>query len=137
LGPLLDTQTNVNRATSDDPEVAALISRANKDYDSLKDEEIIRLQFVFYNHFNQWHLAFTTQRHSLLDDEMLAVVTRGYAGYMQSSVAFQRMWEACGYAYDEAFQAHVNKVITGSEIQHQFPGFSRGSPSNRHGETDT
>ena len=131
----MDTQTNVNRATSDDPEVAALIVRANKDYDSLKDEEIVRLQFVFYNHFNQWHLAFTTQQKSLMDDEMLNVVTRGYIGYLQSSVAFQRMWEACGYAYDEAFRSYVDDVIENSALKHQFPGFSREAPGEKSTES--
>ena len=105
--------------------MAALIARANQDYDSLKDEEIIRLQFIFYNHFNQWHLAFTTQKNALLDDEMLTVVNRGYKGYLQSSVAFQRMWEACGYAYDKEFQDHVEKIIKDLGIQHHFPGFAR------------
>ena len=133
----IDTQTNVNRATSDDPEVASLIARANADYDSLSDEEIIRLQFVFYNHFNQWHLAFTTQRKALLDDEMLTVVNRGYMGYLQSSVAFQRMWEACGYAYDDAFQSHVTKIIADAEIHHQFPGFSRESPTENSVGSET
>ncbi len=126
----IDTQTNVNRAMSDDPEIAALVARANRDYESLSDEELVRLQFIMFNHFNQWHLAFTTQRNSMLESEMFRTIVRGYTGYMQSSVAFQKMWEACGYAYDRAFQEHVASVIADSGGQHQYPGLSREAISD-------
>ena len=118
----IDAQMNANRGVSDDPEISTLIANANKDYELLSESELIRLQFVFWNHFNQWHLAFTTQKHSMLETEMFDVVTRGYSGYIQSSVAFRNMWKASSFAYDKAFQEHVESVIAGASDAPNYPG---------------
>lgn len=47
----LDTQVNVNRALSDDPDVTALVDKTNQDFDSLKSADLLRPQMIFYNHF--------------------------------------------------------------------------------------
>ena len=133
----IDTQANVNRGVSDDAEMAALVARAENDFESLSDEELIRLQFVFFNHFNQWHFAFTSRQKSLLEEEMFSTVARGYTGYMQSSTAFQRMWEVCGFAYDEQFRKFVEQLIADSKMQHQYPGFRGTAPPNKSVESDT
>lgn len=119
----IDAQMNANRGVSDDPEISALIANANNDYDSLSEPELIRLQFVFWNHFNQWHLAFTLQKHSMLETEMLDVIIRGYSGYIHSSLAFRKMWRALSFAYDKAFQEHVESVIEGTTDAPNYPGF--------------
>ncbi|MGR8948215.1 MAG: hypothetical protein ACU84Q_09230 [Gammaproteobacteria bacterium] len=107
----VDTQVNVNRALSDDSDVTALVDKANQDFDSLTGAELLRLQMIFYNHFTQWNVAFTNNEYALVDAEKWQLVVRGYELFMQHTPALQRMWEYCGFVYDDAFKEHVGSVI--------------------------
>ncbi len=74
----VDTQVSVNRGLSDEPGVTELVDRANTDFASLSNAELLRLQMVFYNHFTQWNVAFTNNKLSLVDREKWQLVEHGY-----------------------------------------------------------
>ena len=107
----VDTQVNVNRALSDTPEVTVLIDKANQEFDSLTTAELLRLQMEFYNHFTQWNVAFTNNKHELVETEKWELVAHGYSLFMQNTPALHRMWEYCGFVYDDAFKTHVDEII--------------------------
>ena len=65
----VDTQVNVNRALSDNPDVCCLVDKANEDFEALTSPELLRLQMVFYNYFTQWNVAFTNNGYALFDIE--------------------------------------------------------------------
>jgi hypothetical protein len=111
----VDTQVNVNRGLTDDPEITMLVARANEDFDSLTSAELLRLQHVLYNHFAQWMVAFTNQRMDLLDSDEWGMVARGYELFVQSLPAAGRMWELCGFVFDEAFRNYVDSVVSRAE----------------------
>ncbi len=111
---LLVTQSSANRSITDNAEVCDLIDRGNKDFKSLTDAELIRLQFVMYEHFNQWWFAFSTGQKSLLEGEMWESITRGYIQVVQSSPVFREMWEICGSVYDPKFRDHVDAAMASS-----------------------
>ena len=69
----------------------------------------------------------------MLDADMLQVITRGYAGYARSSVAFRNMWRASAYAYDEGFQSYVESVIDESALAPDYPGFAQSPRENSPG----
>ena len=108
------TQSSVNHSITDNAEVCELIDRANKDFKSLTDAELIRLQFVMYEHFNQWQFAFATGQKSLLEDEMWETYTHGYTHWAQTTPAFREMWEICKPAYNAKFRDHVDAAIASS-----------------------
>ena len=107
----VDTQVNVNRALSDDPEVASLVDKANQDFSALTSAELLRLQMIFYNHFTQWNVAFTNNNYALVDTEKWELVARGYELFMRQSPALQQMWKYCGFVYDEPFKQHVETLM--------------------------
>ena len=74
----VDTQVSVNRGLSDEPGATELVDRANTDFASLSNAELLRLKMVFYNHFTQWNVAFTNNKLSLVDREKWQLVERGY-----------------------------------------------------------
>jgi len=111
LHQFMDTQTSANLGIVDNADVAELIDKANKDFSSLSDAEIIRLQFVFYNHFNQWLYALKTRDKALIDKDTWDGILRGYSLLIQSSPAFLEMWKYCGSVYPSEFVAHVEGMI--------------------------
>ena len=96
----LVTQSSANHSITDNAEVCELIDKANKDFASLTDPELIRLQFVMYEQFNQWQFAFATGRKSLLERELWDTYTWGYTQAVATSPAFQKMLDICCPAYD-------------------------------------
>jgi len=108
----LVTQSSANHSITDNAEVCELIDKANTDFSSLTNPEMIRLQFVMYEQFNQWQFAFATGRKSLLEKELWDTFTRGYTQVAATLPAIQRMWEICGSAYDPKFRAHVDAAIS-------------------------
>ena len=74
----VDTQVSVNRGLSDEPGATELVDRANTDFASLSNAELLRLKMVFYNHFTQWNVAFTNNKLSLVDREKWQLVEHGY-----------------------------------------------------------
>ena len=108
---LVVTQSSANHSITDNPDVCELIDRANKDYASLSDAELIRLRFVMYEHFNQWQFAFATSRKSILERELLETYSRGYTQVAATLPAFRNMWDICGSAYDPDFRSHVDAAM--------------------------
>ena len=108
---LLVSQSSANRCIIDNAEVCDLIDRANKDFKSVTDAELIRLEFVMYEHFNQWWFAFATGQKSLLEGEMRESITRGYKQVVQNSPVFREMWGKCGSVYDPKFRDHVDEAL--------------------------
>ncbi len=117
LYQFLDNQTGANLGIIDNADVAELIDRANKNMSELSDAEIIRLQFVFSNHFNQWLYAFKTRQKSLIDVDTWDGILRGYSLLMKSSPAFNAMWEYCGSVYPTDFIRHVQEIIVSVGIK--------------------
>lgn len=111
----LVTQSSANHSITDNADVCELIDKANKDFGSLTDPEIIRLQFVMYEQFNQWQFAFSTGQKLLLERELWDTYTRGYTQTVSALPALQKMWEICGPAYDPKFRAHVDAAIATGE----------------------
>jgi len=74
----VDTQVSVNRGLSDEPGATELVDRANTDFASLSNAELLRLKMVFYNHFTQWNVAFTNNKLSLVDREKWQLVEHEY-----------------------------------------------------------
>ena len=74
----VDTQVSVNRGLCDEPGATELVDRANTDFASLSNAELLRLKMVFYNHFTQWNVAFTNNKLSLVDREKWQLVEHEY-----------------------------------------------------------
>lgn len=108
-----------NNVISENSEVSELIVRANDDFGSLTPAELIRLQFVFYNHFNQWLYAYESQERSLMEEPMWRGIIRGYCSLAASSSAFREMWKICGPVYQDSFRNHVDEAL--KQVEGQAP----------------
>ena len=117
LHQYLTTQTIANNVVGENGEIADLVVRANENFAELSASERVQLQFVFYNHFNQWLFAFESQKRLLIEDEMWAGVIRGYSLLAASSPAFREMWKICRSVYQEGFRDHVDKALEENEFE--------------------
>jgi len=107
----LNTQTEANRAMSDDPEICELMGRADTDFSGLSPAEMTRLRLVYFNYFNQWDFAHDARGKSLLDGRTWGKINKGYTLMAKTSPGFCLTWQLIGETYDEKFKAHVDGVI--------------------------
>jgi hypothetical protein len=108
---LFDTTVEVNDKIADDPILAALIAKASTDFDSLSNEEYIRLQYLYANFFTLWHSAYTNNQAGFLTDNAWTVWDNGTKIMLSNQSVMRRIWEDFDGMYDEDFRAYANKII--------------------------
>ena len=107
----IDSTVPLNGAIAADGNLAALIAKANQDYESLAPGEQIQLQFMYVNYFNLWHSAFWNHKENLVPHQAWRLWNNGMVGLLTEQIACRIAWEGIRTMYDEAFQTHVDKLI--------------------------
>ena len=102
----VDTQVSVNRGLSDEPGATELVDRANTDFASLSNAELLRLKMVFYNHFTQWNVAFTNNKLSLVDREKWQLVEHEY----ELLSITRRRQRKCGNTVDLSTMKNLSRM---------------------------
>ena len=100
----------VNNSIGNDEQVAALIARANEEYDALLPGEKIQLQYIYVNYYNLWHNAFWSFKENLLPHYTWTLWNNGMGGVMSEQIAARHAWDNIKVMYDDEFQRHVEKV---------------------------
>jgi hypothetical protein len=107
---LMDSQNEVNRNISSNPDVNALIEKATKDFDSLSNEEIRQLRFAYFGFFNIWHIAYQNFHRGMLEKHVLEEWERGAAWMLSTDPAAKAVWDDLSAVYDPVFRTHINKL---------------------------
>ncbi len=93
-------------------DITDIYVRANKDYDSLSEAELVRLIILVTNLFRAWENAFIEHRDGSLDEDVWRALSREYTQPM-AAPSFQRIWSLRKQNYDPDFQKHVESVEPG------------------------
>lgn len=106
---MLDTLHSLRLAVSQDPELARLLIKANREYESLTPEEVLRFDQFAEDFLSLWsHMQLQHQR-SLLDAELWQAWDAGYRRAFEAP-GFRRAWELGKDTFPAAFRRHVDGV---------------------------
>ena len=108
---LVEAQNETNRAIIDNPELSALVNKANENFDALSHEETTRLIFYYFNYFNLWQIAFANTKRGILEPYLLEEWDRGYGIVFRTNVSGRRIWAITKEAYDPEFREHTERII--------------------------
>ena len=108
---LMDSQNEVNRNISSNPEVNALIEKATKDLGALTNEEIRQLRFAYFGFFNIWHIAYQNYQRGMLEKPVLQEWERGAAWMLSTDPAAKSVWDDLSPVYEPVFRNHINKLV--------------------------
>jgi hypothetical protein len=106
-----DSTVALQAVLANDPELAALIPKANEDIDSISPGEHLQLQYFYTSHFNLWHSAFLNKQEGLLSEPAWNVWHRGMTLILGNQIACRQAWLQIAEIYDAEFQAYVNSII--------------------------
>jgi hypothetical protein len=101
----------VNCRVGENPEIAALMVKANVDYDSIDLADQFRLHMLFINWFTLWHSAFVNYKDEVLDPRGWQVWDKGLKTLLEHQVSVRRTWAEFGHVYDEEFRAYVEEIL--------------------------
>lgn len=108
---LMDSQNEVNRNISSNPEVNALIEKAASDFSALSNEEVRQLRFAYFGFFNIWHIAHQNFHRGMLEQHVLEEWERGAAWMLSTDRAAKAVWDDLSPVYDPAFRRHINNRV--------------------------
>ena len=91
------------------PDISDVFVRANKDFDSMSDAELLRLIVLTTNLFRAWEEAFLEMRNGHLEVKSWEALSRDYTQVM-GSPSFGRIWQMRKQNYDPSFCEHVNAL---------------------------
>ena len=106
----IDSSVALNNAIATDEQLATLIASANQDYESLLPGQQIQLRHLYFNFFNLWHSAYWNHKDNLLPHPAWRLWNDAMGGLLTEQIAARRAWEDIKVAYDDDFQAHVEKA---------------------------
>ena len=118
----VDATVVVHSNVANDPEMAKLITRANDDFESLQEDEKLRLMYFYVNYFNMWHFQYTYMKRGLFDRHAWEVWDEGWAHLLQMQRGMREMWAAFGSTYGKQFAAHVEAHLKAIESQNMTAG---------------
>ncbi|MGR8946687.1 MAG: hypothetical protein ACU84Q_01480 [Gammaproteobacteria bacterium] len=108
---LVDSQNEVNRNISNNPDVNALIENATKDIHSLSNEELRQLRFAYFGFFNIWHIAYQNYHRGMLEKPVLEEWERGIAWMLSTDSAARAVWDDLSPVYEPTFREHINSLL--------------------------
>jgi hypothetical protein len=90
-------------------DISDIFVRANKDFESMSDAELVRLIVVTTNLLRGWEEAFLEKRDGYLEAGNWETLSRDYTQLM-GAPSFRRIWELRRQNYDPEFQIYVNSL---------------------------
>jgi hypothetical protein len=108
---LFDSVMEVNCRVGENPEIAALMVKANVDYEAINPADQLRLNMLFINWFTLWHSAFLNHKDGVLDPRGWQVWDKGLKLLLEQQVAVRRTWTQFGHVYDDEFRHYVGKIL--------------------------
>jgi hypothetical protein len=96
-------------------DISDIFVRANKDFDSLSDAELVRLIVATTNLFRVWEEAFTESRDGHLEAANWKTLSGDYSQLM-GTASFRRVWELRKQNFYPEFQFYVNSLESGEYI---------------------
>jgi hypothetical protein len=106
---MLDTLHSVRLALSHDPELARLLIKANREYESLTPEEALRFGSFANDFLAIWASFLLQHRRSFVDAELWQSWAAGFRKAFQAP-AFRRVWESEKDTFHADFRRHVEGV---------------------------
>ena len=89
--------------------ISDIFVRANKNYESMPEAELVQLLLLVTNLFRAWENAFLESRDGNLDENVWLTLNRDYSQGM-GAVSFQHIWKLRKQNYDPIFQIHVDSI---------------------------
>ena len=93
------------------PDISDIFIRANKDFDSMSDAELLRLIVLTTNLFRAWEEAFLEMRNGHLETNVWEDLSRDYTQTM-GAPSFGRIWLLRKQNYDPGFQEYVDTLTS-------------------------
>ena len=90
-------------------DISDVFVRANKDFDSLSDAELVRLIVAITNLFRVWEEAFAESRDGYLEATNWKSLSGDYSQLM-GAPSFRRVWELRKQNYYPEFQIYVDNL---------------------------
>ena len=106
---MLDTLHSVWLALSQDPELARLLIKANREYESLTPEEALRFGSFVNNFMSIWASFLLQHQRSFVDPVLWQGWDAGFRKVFQAP-GFQRVWESEKDTWHADFRRHVEGV---------------------------
>ena len=91
------------------PDISEIVVKANKDFDSVSDSEIIRLIILTTNLFRAWEEAFLEMTNGHLETNAWEVLSRDYTQVL-GVPSLSRVWQLRKQNYDPSFQRYVDSL---------------------------
>ena len=96
-------------------DLAAIFVRANNDYQSITEEEAIRLVVYTTNLIRAWESAFLEYQEGNLDARVWESLSKDY-GQMMGASSIAHVWNLRKRNYDAAFQEYVDGIQTSKYV---------------------
>lgn len=96
-------------------DISDIFVRANNNFDSMTDAELVRLIVASTNLFRVWEEAFAESKEGYLETAKWESLSGDYAQLM-GAPAFRRVWELRKQNYYPEFQAYVDNLESGDYI---------------------
>lgn len=93
------------------PDISDVFVRANKDFESMSDSELVRLIVLTTNLFRAWEEAFLEMRNGHLEAKVWEDLSRDYTQTM-GAPSFGRIWQLRKQNYDPGFQVYVDNLAS-------------------------
>lgn len=90
-------------------DLAEIFAKANEDYDTLTDAEILKLLSAIVPMLRLWEEAFIQNEQGRLEDRVWDGINSQCSAYFNYA-AFSKIWELRGNHFDSQFQAHANST---------------------------
>jgi hypothetical protein len=101
-------------------DMSELFVKANYDYDSLSEAELVRLIAGILPMFRLWEEAFIQNEQGRLEDRVWVGINSQYTAYLSYSV-LSRVWELRRGHFDKSFQSFVQGMqISEVTLQNQL-----------------
>ena len=106
---VLDAAQRIQTTLIQSPEMASLLTRANREYGSLTPEERVRFSAYAGQYFSTWQAAFLNHDRSLLDSETWRHMDALSVRHL--GPALREFWRKERDTYVQAFRAHVDGAV--------------------------
>lgn len=107
LQGMWDNLQALQLALSQDPDLARLVIKANREYESLTPEEALRFGSFASSWFSNWQNFLL--RRSFVDEELWQDWDATFRGLLKTP-AYQRFWESERGTFPAVFRRHVDGV---------------------------
>lgn len=94
---------------AENPHVARIWIKSNKDPASLTDEELVQMFAVAQRNFRVWEEAFRLHRSGRLDEEIWDGITKQYVSFLAHR-GFRYVWKFRGQYYSQEFRLFVDSL---------------------------